>query len=270
MSQRTPDELKQRAGKAIISHAFFRLESALTLSLTILLAFFLPHPWPWWPWWGWVILGLLAEAFIIYTSVTDARTGERVVAEMLRERYDPNTIKTPAYREKVRQALEYRQGIEGIITGTAPGVLRDHLFDSTAGIADWIGHIYNIAQRLDAYARDELLHRDLKQMPNSLAQLKKALAGEQDAAVRQQIEATLQAKNAQYANLQALENRMQQAEFRLEETLTSLGTVYSQFQLIRAQKLGGAGARGLSESIREQVRGLQDIITSMDEVYGQP
>lgn len=269
MSQRNTDELKRRAGRAIIAHAFFRLESALTICLTILLVFFWPHPWPWWPWWGWVALGLVAEGLIIYTSITDPRTGARVVAEMLRERYSPNAIKTPAYRQKVIQALEYRQGIEDIIRTTPPGILRDHLFDSTAGLADWIGHIYQIAQRLDAYERDELLHRDLKQMPASLAQLQKALAAETDPAVRQQIEATIQAKKAQYANLQALQNRMEQAQFRLEETLTSLGTVYSQFQLIRAQKLDSAGARSLSTGIREQVRSLQDLITSMDEVYGQ-
>ena len=61
---------------------------------------------------------------------------------------------------------------------------------------------------------------------------------------------------------------MEQAEFRLEETLTSLGTVYSQFQLIRAQKMTGTSTKHLSVSIRDQVQGLQDIITSMDEVYG--
>jgi hypothetical protein len=63
---------------------------------------------------------------------------------------------------------------------------------------------------------------------------------------------------------------MEQARFRLEQTLTALGTVYSQFQLIRAQKLSGAEAKSLSEGIRDQVKGLQDILTSMNEVYGQP
>jgi hypothetical protein len=62
---------------------------------------------------------------------------------------------------------------------------------------------------------------------------------------------------------------MEQAQFRLEETVTSLGTVYSQFQLIQAQKLDSTSAQGLSASIREQVQGLQDILASMNEVYAQ-
>jgi len=266
MTNRTADQLRQRAGRAIISHAFFRLESALTISLTILLAFFVPQPLPWWRWWAWVILGAVTEVLIVITSITDEQTAQKVVAEMLREQYDPSEIKTRRYRDKIE---EYRERIQRVLADTRAGVLRDHLHDSTVGIADWIGLIFSIAQRLDAYERDELLHRDMKRITATLARLEKALDGEDDPTVASQIGSTLAAKRAQRDNLQALQNRMEQAEFRLEETLASLGTVYSQFQLIRAQKLGGSGARRLSEDIREQVLGLQDIIASMNEVYGQ-
>jgi hypothetical protein len=111
------------------------------------------------------------------------------------------------------------------------------------------------------------LQRDIKQVPASIESLRRDLANETDAAVRQQIEEALKAKKAQQENLQALRSKMEQGQFRLEQTLTALGTVYSQFQLIHAQKLGSAEARSLSERIREQVQGLQDILTSMNEVY---
>lgn len=60
---------------------------------------------------------------------------------------------------------------------------------------------------------------------------------------------------------------MELAQFRLDETVTSLGTVYSQFQLIRAQKAGGAEAQRLADGIHEQVQRLQDIISTMGQVY---
>lgn len=267
MTTSTIDELKLRARRAIIAHAFYRLESALTIALTILLAFFVPRPFDWWRWWFWVLLGAIAEGLIVYTSITDPRTGQQVVAAMLRERYDPGAIKARAYRDKVQQALTYRDQIEALITQMPGGVLRDHLLDSTAGIADWIGNIFAIARRLDAYERDALIREDMARVPESIAQLQRARARETDAQVRQQIEATLNAKQAQLDNLQALENRMEQAGFRLEETLTALGTVYSQFQLIRAQRMDSAGARHLSDDIHDQVQRLQDLLTSMDEVY---
>jgi len=263
----TTDELKLRARRAMVAHAFYRLESALTIALTILLAFFMPRPFDWWRWWFWIILGVAAEALIVYTSLTDARTGQQVVAALLHERYDPGTVKTRAYRDKVRQALTYRDQIEEIVSQMPGGVLRDHLLDSTAGIADWIGNIFAIARRLDVYERDALLHEDMARVPGDVAQLEKALARETDPQVRRQIEATLKAKQGQLDNLRALENRMEQASFRLEETLTSLGTVYSQYQLIRAQRMDSAGARHLSDDISGQVQRLQDLLTSMDEVY---
>ncbi len=267
MTTNPTTELKGRAGQAIIAHAFFRLESALTICLTILLAFFVPHPLLWWQWWFWLVLGSVAEALIVFTSITDERTAQKVVADMLRDEYDPGAIKTLRYREKVKQALAYRDQIEKVIGQSPAGVLRDHLSDSTAGIADWIGVIYGIAQRLDAFERDELLQRDAREVPAAIAELKRELALEKDAAVRQQIQAAVTAKQTQVESLNALKSKMEQAQFRLEETVTALGTVYSQFQLIQAQKMDSAGARSLSDSIRQQVQGLQDILTSMNEVY---
>ncbi len=60
MAGSTPEELKQRARGAMIAHAFYRIESALTICLTILLAFFVARPFPWWRWWMWVVLGAIA------------------------------------------------------------------------------------------------------------------------------------------------------------------------------------------------------------------
>jgi len=253
----------------MIAHAFYRIESALTICLTILLAFFLSRPFPWWRWGMWVILGAIAEGFIIYTSLTDERTGEAVVADLLRERYDPGAIKTKPLREKLEQALQYREGIQQAAASAPAGALRDHLADSVAGIAEWIGQIYGIAQRLDAYARDEITRRDLNEAPQSLARLQRSLAQETDAAVRAQIEATIQAKQAQLGALRELQNRMEQAQFRLEETLTALGTVYSQYQLLGARKLSDARAQRLAGDITDQVQRLRDILAAMDEVYAK-
>ncbi|MBC7236162.1 MAG: hypothetical protein H5T69_09985 [Chloroflexi bacterium] len=269
MTPRSGDELRARAGKAILAYAVFRLEGALTISLTILLAFFLPQPFPWWHWWYWLILGGIAEVLIIYTSITDERTAQQVVADMLRVHYNPREIEIPAYREKVERALQYRDRLQRLVATAPPGVLQDHLRDTLAGLADWIENIYVVAKRLDAYARDELLRRDRDQVPAGIASLRKALAQETEPSLRQQIQATLEAKEVQLANLNALANSMEEAELRLEATLTALGTVYSQIQLLSVRRLGGSAAQRLSTDIREQVQRLADILAVMDQVYGK-
>jgi hypothetical protein len=269
MTQQSQDDLLRRSNKAIVSHAFFRLESALTIGATLLLAFFLPQPFGWWQWWYWMVLGGASEAAIVYSSITDERTAQRVMAKLLQEKYDPRTIKTEKYRQAVIQALEYRSQIEQTVATTPTAILRSHLASSTAAIGDWIEHIFTIAQRLDTYARDELLHRDRKALPASIARLRQALDSERNPDVRQQIETTMRAKREQRQNLEELQDAMEKAEFVLEETLSALGTVYSQFQLIRAQKLSGSRAKELSTSIDDQVDGLQDIIQAMNTVYGK-
>lgn len=269
MQDRTQDLLRQRTRRAVVAHAFYRLESALTIALTIVLAALVPRPFGWWHWWYWLVLGGLAETFIVLTSVTDERTSDGVVAALLREHYDPGTIRNKAYRDRVQQALRYQEGIARYVAAMPSGVLREYLLQHTSGIADWIGNIYTIAARLDRFERDEILRRDLQEIPTDTARLRAALAHEQDLQVKQQIQATLLAKRAQEDNLKALQNQMEQAQFRLEETLSSLGTAYSQFQMISAKELGDASAKQLTANIQSQVTGLQDVITSMDKVYGK-
>jgi hypothetical protein len=267
ISAHPTDELKQRAKRAIVANAFFRIESALTICLTILLIVFMSHPFTWWQWWFWLVLGGISETLIVVTSLTDQATAAKVVAMMLRERFDPSQIKERSYRELVEKALSYRQQIENLIATSQAGVLRDHLYDSTAGIADWIGSIFELAKRLDTYDRDELLRSDMSSAPADVTRLLRASTTEDDPAVKEQIKSALTAAQEHWNNLRILQNKMEQAQFRLQETVTSLGTVYSQFQLIFAQKLGGADAERLSDGIRDQVQRLQDIITTMGEVY---
>ena len=263
-----PDrQLAKRATRATLSYAFFRTESALTIGITALLTWFLPQPFGWWQMWFWPILGTLFEGLIVYTSISDERTAHKVAAKLLREQYDPHDIKTKKYRLKVEQALEYRDEIEKTIATTPMGMLQTHLYQSSEGVADWIGRIYNIAQRLDSYARDEIIQRDTRSIQRNVNALRIELEGERDPAVRQQIETALDARRAHWKNLRALQSNMEQAEFQLEETVAALGSVYSQFQLVRAKKLSASQAKHLTTDIKAHALRLQDILNSMDRVY---
>ena len=262
------NELKQRVSRAIIAHAFFRLESALTIALTIILVFLFPMPFPWWQWWYWVILGLIGEALIIYTSITDEVTSQRVVADMLRQEFNPREIHSPEYRQRVEKALEYRQRIEEHTRSIKAGVLRDHLSDTTADIADWVANVFGLAKRLDLYHNDQMLFQDRREVPREIAELRSRLQREDDEAVRQQLQQAIASKEEQLVNLEKLQNMMEKAEYQLETTLTALGTVYSQLLLISAKDIDSGRAQRLREDIAEQVAALQSLQETLDEVYG--
>jgi hypothetical protein len=264
------NELKQRVTKAIIAHAFFRLESALTIALTIMAAYFFPMPFPWWQWWYWIILGAAGEILIIYTSVTDERTGRQVVADMLRQEFNPREIQLAQNRQRVEKALEYRHQIEEHVRKSEAGVLHDHLAETTAGVADWVANVFGLAKRLDAYGNDPVISRDCRDVPREIADLRLRLQREDDGAVQQQLQQAIASKEEQLTNLKKLQNLMEKAEYQLETTLTALGTVYSQVLLINAKDIDSGRAQRLRQDIADQVAGLQSVQDTLDEVYGAP
>jgi len=259
--------IEQQARRAIIQNAFLRWESAVIVAGTILLSFFLPHPFPWWPWWGWLVLGFLAEALIVYTSLTDAETAARVVAELFREQFDPRQVQDRKLRDKLGQALEYRQRIDRAVRQQRASGLRQHLADMAAGIDDWISQMFRLARRLDAYGTDTVIQRDLKAVPKEIESLDARLRLETDPAVRKQIETTLASKIAQHHSLQKLDDTMERAELQADHSLSALGTVYSQILLIGASEVDSGRAQRLREDIRQQVASLQDLVDSINEVY---
>jgi len=266
MSNQTP--IRTRATSAIITHAIFRFESAATIAITILLAYFVPRPFEWWQWWYWIVIGAIAEIAIIITSIQDVDTGAQVVSEMLREEFNPGIIKTPKLRDAVERALYYRKRIEATIRKSEKGILREHLESSTAGIADWIAQIFRLAQRLDDFESDEILKRDAAGTPRELRELRERVAREDDDAVREQAKRALESKRAQADNLTKLTNTMEQAELQLDATLTALGTVYSQLMLIRSKDdIEDSRAQRLRGDIADQIAKLNELQGAMDEVY---
>ncbi len=260
--------LRSRAWSAILSYAIFRWESAVIIALVILLAFFMPRPFEWWQWWFWIVFGVIAEALIIYSSISDIDTGAQVVADMFRQEFNPSTILSKNYRSEVERALDYRTRIEDLIRKSEPGVMQQHLQDSTAGISDWIAQIFRLAQRLDALQRDDVIKQDAMTAPAELRALETRAQRETDPAVRDQLRNTLDAKREQVDNLNKLTQTMEQAELQLDATLTALGTVYSQLVLIHSKDdVADSRAQRLRGDIADQVAKLNSLQEAMDEVY---
>lgn len=263
------DELKRRATWAILSYAIFRLESALTIALVLLLVFLYPNPFPWWRWWYWVIMGIVGEALIVYTSLRDDTTAQRVVADMLRARFNPRQIRSPKYRKAVEQALEYQHRIEAAIRDQRSDILRGYLQNSMLQITDWIANIFRLAKRLDEYEADLVLKRDREALPKQIQHAEARYKLEVNEAVRKELQKVMAAKRAQLANLENLQDVMNKAELQMDHSLSALGTLYSQLLLLDAKEVKSARARNIAQGIQDQVQALQNLVTTMDQVYGQ-
>lgn len=260
-------ELRNQLSRAMIEHAFFRLESAFNIALTIILIFLFPKPFPWWRWWFWLLVGLLAEWMIVFTSLKDPQTSQKVFRELFRERFNPKTLRNKAHRERMEKALEYQERIEAIIQSTRPGILRDHLQDTADAVAEWIANLFRLACRLDAYEHDQLLKRDMYAVPQALRELEERFRRENDAEVRRQMEEALLSMKAQQASLQKLQNSMEKAELLLEKTLSDLGHIYSQLRQIEARDVESGRTQRIVQDISAEIAALQDIAKTMEEVY---
>jgi hypothetical protein len=130
-----------------------------------------------------------------------------------------------------------------------------------------VHNIYTIASRLDAFQNDAIIKNDLIAVPDSIRKLQQRLNNEDNDAIKRELSDTIARRQGQYNSLLKLENTMERAELQLENTLTALGTVYSQMLLVDAKDVDSSKAQRLRDNIAEQVTSLQDVLSSMDEVY---
>jgi hypothetical protein len=265
------DELRERAARALLSYAVFRWESAITLAVTLILSILVPDPFggaiPFWRWWFWVALGIIAEVLIVITSIYDPAVRERVVANVFREKFDPSEIRTPAYRGKVARALEYRKQMEYLLQHTRDGALRTHLEATVNDVSDWISNMFTLARRLDHYSRTAILKQDRDVIPQELQALADRMKAERDPAVRAQLQRSIEQKRAQLEQIERLDNTMERAALQLDDTLSAMGTVYAQVQLIDVKDIDSGRAQRLQQDIADQIHSLNDVQQAMDEVY---
>jgi chromosome segregation ATPase len=259
------DNIRQDAQKALIRNAFFRLESALVLAGTIALSVF--NPFLLWPWWVWTLLGLVAEAAVVISSLTDKGEMRKVMESLFREKYSTAGIRDRELRGKLDEAEQYRLRIQQVVDQTASGLLRDRIAETTAQIYDWIANMVRLARRIDTYRQDTILRRDIQEVPKEIRDLSARLRLETNPQVRQQMEATLSSRQQLAENLQELESRMERADLQLDHSLASLGTVYSQLLLIGSKDVDSDRAERLRGDIRDEVSALQDLVESLNEVY---
>ena len=261
------ERIQRSARRAIIQNAVFRWESALTISGMILLSVFLPQPFFGWPWWGWLAIGVVGEAGIILSSLTDVRERQRVVEALFRAEYNSGGLRDKALRDKLAEAEQYRQRIQDVLAQQAPGLFHDRLAETTTQVYDWIANMVRLARRIDAFRTDDIVRRDSRTVPAEIQELSKDLERESDPAVKAQMQSTLTSKRQLDGNLRELAARMERADLQLDHSLASLGTVYAQLLLIGSADVDSDRTERLRQDIRDEVGALQDLVTSINEVY---
>jgi hypothetical protein len=262
------DRIRQEAERALLTNAIFRWESAVVIGGAVLLSVFFSEWLPGWPVWAWPVVGLVAEAAVIVSSLTDKSEMQKVMETLFREKYSTAGLRDRELRAKLDEAEEYRRRIQEVVAQQKSGILRDRLVATTSQVYDWIANMVMLARRLDTYRADSIIRRDQVAVPKEITELEARLARERNAQVREQIAATLDSKRQFAASLQELAGRMERADLQLDHSLAALGTVYSQLLLVSSKDVDSDRADRLRDDIRGEVLALQDLVESLNEVYG--
>lgn len=264
-----------RARRALWEYAFFRLESAITLALTLVLTAYTYYErgggmFPAWTWIVCLVVGTAGEVALLYTSLTDAETAREVITRLLRETYYPKQLRDRELQAQVDKAFDYHGRIELAIGKWRDSGLKKHLSETADQISDWLKNIYTLAQRLDLYlAEEQLFINDHNQAQRRLKELRADLQKEKDPSLRQQLEVTIAGLERQVESLESLRGTMQKARLQLEHTLSALSTIYSQTMRIDTEGVDGGSLSRVRQEISQEISGLGDILDAMGQVYGK-
>ncbi len=264
------NELQEQAQKAILQESFFRWESAVLISLTLLLAVMSGMVGEYIP--GspilWLIAGLLAETGLVYSSLKDPEFGRQVVAKLLANQFKPGDLHDNKLKSQIKTALDYRSRIDANIRDQDDSMLKDELSDTAVKIDEWLQNIYGLAQRIDRYQQQKrIMSRDKQRATKRIHEIDEQLALETNEAVKAQLRRNLAAKQRQLETIDQLDSTIERARLQLENSLTHLGTIYSQTMLVDVKDIDNGRSRRLRQSINDEVVELNDILLSMDEVY---
>lgn len=269
-TQDQPD-LRQRAFGAILTNALKSPQFLFTVLFSFALFFLVGDSTfiPGWQNWYWLVGGGLAAGGFLVSSVTDPEAAQQAVNKMFEENLNLDRIKNRVARQHVAKALEYRTQMLELANKTK-GALKVNLLQTVDDVNAWIQGMVDLSLHLDEYADNQLVARDLKEVPQRITKVKQRMEIEGrkpgSEAVVNELQRQLAALEQQLVNLQAATTNAKRAEIQLETALASLGTMYSQMSRLGTSEVDSGKMQRMRGDIQEEVSSLQDLIHAMDEV----
>ena len=169
----------------------------------------------------------------------------------------------PAYYRD--RATAYRQRIQNLIKSRRKGPLADTFAAILPRLERWEERVTQLANRLANFESDKIIQRDIQETPQNITRLGRQIEKEGDSAVREQMQKTLEGYEAQKEQLEALVRLMRRTRLQLDDTLASMGTIYSQVQMLDAMDIDGVHATQIADEIEEEVTRLSDLLSAFGE-----
>jgi hypothetical protein len=170
-----------------------------------------------------------------------------------------------ALQSHVTRVRDYQRELARLAKSAPTPVRAERLTDLSKQFDKWVKDVEGMAQRVHGLRGNPLVRQDMKTVPESIRKLAGQLSQEKDPRVRQSLEQTLIARQSQLQALEKLQSTARYAEVQLENTVASLGAIYSQ-ALANQSTSQVADHRHLASDVDDRVKSLQDELASIEEV----
>jgi len=229
----------------------FSVKSAIIALRCLCLGF---APFEAWQAWYWLVFGALAEALYLGVTISDPDANQKIVSQMLSDRFDPDDIRNPAARDRLKRAIEYQRLIAEAARRFS-GPTRRSIETTADEVGDWVEQIYRLAVRLDGFEEDPMINRDRRMVPHDLKDLQRRMA-----AKLTRVRPSWKSDSTKSQLAMAVEINNKRATSRIHARGAS--TVYAS----ATDRRESDSAPQRCNEIREEVLSLSDTIAAIDEV----
>ncbi|MFN8535678.1 MAG: hypothetical protein U0556_19235 [Dehalococcoidia bacterium] len=199
---------------------------------------------------AWIAFGVVGVAGMVVVTFRDSNA----VQDALSPEIDLSRLRTPALRDAVRRAQDYREAIRRAVGEVPNPELRASLETITYRFDDPAALILSLGQSIERFQADTLIQNDLKRLRG----LKRA--DRLDEHEREQLD-----------NLLRLEGLVGEADEKIRAMLAQLGSSYAEVQTIGAAgEIRGGRMQQALDSVGDRAAELTQISQALDEVYAAP
>ena len=174
-------------------------------------------------------------------------------------------IQNPVLRGYLEQAQAYERGILDLMSNAPTEFNRSRMEELTRYIDHWEQSLNALVERVDQFQNNQLLQNDLKSVPKAIKRIEDQLSEGPPQRIEAELQRTLANRQQQLASLTDLRETMQWAEVKIENTVSMLGTLYSQATMSQSQGQMGNYQRLLTE-LQEESLSLNDYVSTLNEI----
>ncbi len=259
----------KKAQGVAIQYAFFRWESALVLAGTLVVTFFF------WnnassplPSWGWPVIGALALAALVYSSLTDPDTNARLLWEVLQGPVDPKKIQESSLRDSLREALTLQQRFELEVQRQKNAAVRSWLNERAEEVDSWTQAFAALIWDLDRDRQDPRMKDAQQRAAEAIETVVSRRRFERNPQAQQRLNESMEKLGKQWEALRQLGGHLARDEALLISNLTVLKELSDRIVAVEAADVEGGAADALRMKLVAQIQDVESRLANLTTLVG--